>query len=543
MKSYFKIILGVAICVSLFSFTPIKDKYFEISKNIEIFSNLYKELNTYYVDEVDPAQLMRTGIDAMVASLDPFTNYISESQIEQYRYLNQGKYDGVGARIRKIGDYVTIIEPYEGSAAHAAGLKAGDQIISINGQSAEGKTNDDVIRIMRGVSGTDIDLVIKRPGEASNKSIQLVRGEVTVPNVPYSGMVRDGVGYVVLSTFTANAGNNIRKAVRKMQEENPDMKGVVLDLRGNGGGLLSEAVSLCNVFVEKNIEVVSTRSKRKEWDKSYKTPAAPLAADLPLVVLINKSSASASEIVSGVMQDLDRGVVMGQRSYGKGLVQNTKELGYNSRLKITIAKYYIPSGRCIQSVEYENGEPVDIPDNERTSFKTLNGRTVLDGGGVSPDVVLELPHSSALLTALQEQGTIFNYVTQYMLKNGAITDIASFEFEDFDDFRSYCEKEQFSFESKTEKELKALLETMEEDKFGNVSSQKLTELSKELEAEKTAMFDTNKEDIINMIELDIASRIGFQNGKIARKLLNDSELSSAIELLNDTARYQKILNP
>ena len=542
MKSYFKIILGGALIVSLFAFTPLKDKYFEISKNIEIFSNLYKELNTYYVDVVDPAQLMRTGIDAMLGSLDPFTNYISESQIEHYRFLNQGKYDGVGARIRTIGKYVTIIEPYEGSAAHLAGLKAGDQIISINGQSAEGKTNDDVILIMRGVSGTDIDLEIKRPGEASNKSIKLVRGEVTVPNVPYSGMVKNDVGYVVLNTFTANAGNNIRKAVRKMQEENSNLKGVVLDLRGNGGGLLSEAVSLCNVFVEKGIEVVSTRSKRKEWDKSYKTPAAPLAAELPLVVLINKRSASASEIVSGVMQDLDRGVVMGQRSYGKGLVQNTKELGYNSRLKITIAKYYIPSGRCIQSVKYENGEPVDIPDNERTSFKTLNGRTVLDGGGVSPDVVLEIPHSSALLSALEEEGTVFNYVTQYLLKNPEITDAGTFEFDDFQSFRTYCDSENFNFESKSEKELKSLMETLSKDKFGNASSQKLKELSAQLEQEKMAMFDTDKGDIINMIELDIAARLGFQNGKIARKLLNDNELSSAIALLNNPAEYKKILN-
>lgn len=345
------------------------NRHFEIIKNLEIFSNLYKEINTSYVDDVDPGTLMRTGVDAMMESLDPFTNYISESEIEGYRFMTEGKYNGIGAISKKIGDFVTITELYEDHAADNAGLRPGDKLVAIDGKDAKGKDPEALNNILRGFPGTEVVLTIRRPGTPEDFEVTLVRGEVQVPNVPYHGMVSDNIGYIALTTFTRQAGINVSKALNELKTENPNLKGVIFDLRDNGGGLLSEAVNVSNVFIPRNELVVTTKGKVKDWDRSFNTTGEATDTEISLTVLINKRSASASEIVSGVVQDYDRGVLMGQRSYGKGLVQHTRDIGYNSKLKLTTAKYYIPSGRCIQSVEYENGEPVDIPDEKRTQFK------------------------------------------------------------------------------------------------------------------------------------------------------------------------------
>lgn len=514
-------------------------KYFEISKNIEIFTNLYKEINTFYVDDLDPGKLMRTGIDAMMESLDPYTNYISESDIEGYRFITEGKYNGIGAISRKIGDYVTITELYKDQPADKAGIKAGDRIVAIDGQDVVGKKSDDINNFLRGFPGTEVELTINRPGTPDNFNVKLIRDEVNVANVPFSGMVSGDVGYIALTTFTRNAGKNVENALKKLKEENPNLKGIIFDLRGNGGGLLTEAVNVCNVFIPKNELVVTTKGKVKDWDRSFKTLNVPLDLDIPLAVLIDKNSASASEIVCGVMQDYDRGVLLGQRSYGKGLVQNTRDVGYNAKVKLTTAKYYIPSKRCIQSVEYENGEPVHIPDEERASFVTRNGRKVLDGGGVKPDVVLNEDTDAAVVQGLLRDNYIFDYVTQYCLKNKEIATVENFEFNDFEGFLKFLDEKNFSYHSNSEKLLDKLKMTSETE--GYTISTDIENLKTAIENTKKNEINEYKKVIVDLIEKEIATRFYYQEGKIKMGLKNDEEIKEAVNVLLDQAKYKSIL--
>jgi len=541
MKRSLKIaaILGIFLIGVSASVGP-RNKYFEILKNLEIFSNLYKEINTYYVDDVDPGQLMRTGIDAMVESLDPFTNYISESQIEGYRYMTEGKYNGIGAISQKMGKYVTITELYEGQAADKAGLKPGDKIIAVDGNDATDKDPEAVNNILRGFPGTEVELTIRRPGKDKDFNLTLERSEVEVPNVPYYGILDNGIGYIALTTFTREAGKNVSNALRTLKSEHPELKGVVFDLRGNGGGLLTEAVNVSNVFIPRGEVVVTTKGKVKEWDRSFSTMGEPVDTDLPLAVLINKRSASASEIVSGVMQDYDRGVLIGQRSYGKGLVQNTRDIGYNSKLKLTTAKYYIPSGRCIQSVEYEDGEPVNIPDDQRTPFKTRNGRTVLDGGGVKPDMTIEKFTDAGIVKSLLDQHLIFDYVTVYCQGKDSIGPVEDFRFTAFDNFVDFLNRQSFEYDSESEKLLKKLQETSEEE--GYELDERIAALEEAIETSKQDALQENKEVIIDLIEKEIASRYYYQRGKIKMGLRNDKEIEDAVVLLGDTARYREILS-
>ncbi len=513
--------------------------YFEIAKNIEIFTNLYKEVNTGYVDELDPAKLMKTGVDAMLESLDPYTNYISEGQIEGYRFMTEGKYNGIGADIRIIGDKPTLVSPYKDAPADKAGLKAGDKILKIDGKSTDGKSTDEIHAFIKGYPGTEVRLTIERPGEKKEMEIALVRGEVNIANVPYSGMVSEDVGYVNLTTFTREAGRNVANALKDLKVEQPNLKGVILDLRGNGGGLLAEAVNLSNVFIPKNELVVSTKGKVKDWDRSFKTLNAPIDEQVPLVVLINKNSASASEIVSGVIQDLDRGVLIGQRSYGKGLVQNTKDIGYNAKVKMTTAKYYIPSGRCIQAVEYDEGEPVDIADDKRTPFKTRNGRTVLDGGGVKPDIVLDPDADSEILNILEEKNIVFNYVTEWILKNPEVTDAETFRFTDWDGFIQFLELTKFNYDTESEDLLDKLKDTAVKNNY--LSAADISTLDNKIIAAKKAELVRHKDLIVNMIEKEIVSRYLYEKGRVQIGLRNDKEIKEAMDLFNDKAKYDSIL--
>ncbi len=517
------------------------DKLYEISKNIEIFVKVYKELNNNYVDDLDPGKLMRTGIDAMVGSLDPYTNYISESQVESYRINTEGKYQGIGGVVKQIGDYVTIVEPYANSPLVEAGIIAGDQVISINGQSTKGKSTEEVTQFVRGVPGTNLNLKINRPTTGEKFDVALERGSVEIPNVPYSGIIRDHVGYISLTTFTPDASKNIRKAFNELKDEDENLQGVILDLRYNGGGLLREAISICNIFIDKEEEIVFTRGKVKERDRNFPTNMDPLDLEIPLVVMINKNSASASEIVSGVIQDLDRGVILGQRSFGKGLVQNTMDLGYNSRIKLTTSKYYIPSGRCIQGKEYEDGEPVDIPDSERAEFKTRNGRPVLDGGGVTPDVKLEAPKVPVVLEKLKEQNIIFNYVTNYVNGKTAKEDVETIVFTDFEDFKSYIEKQDFEYETNTEKTLVELREAFDNDGYSDLLEADLKALESKIKAEKMNAITSNEKDIVIAIQEDIASRFYLQKGKAYQKLADDYEIDEAVNVLLDQKRYKSLL--
>ncbi len=541
MKSTVKLtfLLFLFVLGSAATFRSDNGRYFEITKNIEIYTNLYKELNTYYVDDIDPGRLMKTGINAMVGSLDPYTNYISENDIESYRLATEGKYNGIGAISKKIDDYVTIIEIYKDQSANKAGLKAGDQIIRVDGKDTKGKTPAELNEVLRGAPSSKVDLTIKRPGTDKPFDVEVLRSSVEVPNVPFYDIIDGDIGYVTLTTFTRNAGKNVAKAVRELKERNPNLKGVVFDLRGNGGGLLSEAVNVSNVFIPKGELVASTRGKVKEWDRSFKTLNSSIDEDIPLVVVINDRSASASEIVCGVMQDYDRGVLVGQRSYGKGLVQNTKDVGYNARVKLTTAKYYIPSGRCIQSVEYDDGEPVDLPEDQRTPFKTRNGRTVFDGGGVKPDITTPKLTESDLVKALIEQDYIFKYVTEFTLENDSIASIDEFEFTGFGDFVDFLERENFQFETESEKLIKKLEAKAEEEGYSIQRS--LLEVKSDLQKNKKEQLTDYKEALIKLIEKEIISRYYYAEGEIKMGLRKDQEIKEAIAVLNDTTKYNALL--
>jgi len=469
MKYTWKI--GALFTLAILAMSTISNdhnRYFQISKNIEIFTNLYKEINTHYVDDLDPARLMRTGVDAMLESLDPYTNYISETEIERFRYITDGKYNGIGAQIRQIGESVTITESYADCPAQKAGLRPGDILMEIDGQSAKGKTADDVSNILKGFPGTEVMLTINRPGTPAPMKVTLVRDEVLVPNVPYQGMVSNDIGYFALTTFTREAGKNVGNALKTLKEDNPNLKGIIFDLRGNG-------------------------------------------------------------------------VLIGQRSYGKGLVQNTKDVGYNSKVKMTTAKYYIPSGRCIQGVEYEDGEPKDIPDAERQAFKTRNGRAVLDGGGVAPDVKLKKGENEDVVEELEDKYIIFDYVTQFVSGKDQIGDPKTFDFSEFNEFLSFVEQNKFEYETQTEKALNDLKKSAEKQGLSDEMNAQLSALESVVTNSKKQDLERNKSTIVNLIEKDIASRFHFQKGKIEVGLKNDPEIKEAIRILGDPAEYKKLL--
>ena len=518
---------------------PTLERYGEIAKNIEIFTNIYKEVNTHYVDDLDPGKFMRTGIDAMMGSLDPYTNYISESDIEGYRLMTEGRYNGIGAISRTIGEFVTITELYKDQPADKAGIKVGDKLVAIDGKSVVGKNSSDVNDFLRGDTGKEVVITIRRPGTEKDFDVKLKRGVVDVPNVPFYGMVDGDIAYVILTTFTMNAGKNIENGLRALREENPNLKGVILDLRNNGGGLLREAVNICNIFIPKGEIVVTTKGKIKDRDMSFRTKNAPFDTDIPLAVLINKNSASASEIVSGAMQDYDRGVLLGQRSYGKGLVQKTRDVGYNAKVKLTTAKYYIPSNRCIQSVDYEDGEPIEIPDEQRAVFETRNKRKVLDGGGVKPDMYLKEKTDAAVIQSLIRQNLIFDFVTNYCASKESITDIESFEFTDFDAFLAFLKEKDFEYDSSSERLLAKLEKTASED--GYELDADIKALKAKIETSKQGEIQNYKEVIIDLIEKDIAVRYFYQEGKIKMGLKNDIEVKEAVKILKDQAKYKEIL--
>ena len=400
--------------------------------------------------------------------------------------------------------------------------------------------SQEVLEFLRGYPGTKAQLLVRRYGASKELKITLERGEVNIPNVPHSGLVAENIGYINLTTFTQNASGNVADALQKLKDKNPKLKGVILDLRENGGGLLNEAIDLVNVFVPKGEFVASTKGKVPEWDISLRTQGQPVDKDIELVILVNKHSASASEVTSGAFQDLDRGVVMGQRTYGKGLVQNTKDLGYNARIKLTTAKYYIPSGRCIQSVRYKNGAPVDIPEAERAQFKTRNGRIVLDGGGIKPDVLLQVDTAEGVVRALLDQNVIFDYVTEFTQSHPSIDSVEIFEFTDFEGFSKFVESKNFSYKTASEKKLQELREISTREKLPLEAE--IVALEQKLQAEKKGEILKYKDRILHEIEQEIVGRYYYQRGKVRKNLVNDPEIKEAIKLLNDTPRYQAILS-
>ena len=529
------------ISISSFAFVS---GYFEVSKNLDIFTSLFREVNIYYVDETKPGEMIEKAIDSMLKDLDPYTTYIPESEIEDFRFQTTGQYGGIGATIRKRDDYVIISEPYKGFPADKAGLKAGDKLLEIDGKSVKGKSTQDVSSVLKGQPGVEVNLLIERPGTKKHIEKTFTREEVKVKSIPYKGVVADGIGYVRLRSFTRNCSNEVKEAILELKDEN-ELKGLVLDLRSNPGGLLNESVNLCNLFIDKGQEVVYTKGKIKDWEKSYKTSKDPLDRDLPLVVLINQSSASASEIVSGTMQDLDRGVIIGKKSFGKGLVQQTRKLSYNSQLKVTVAKYYTPSGRCIQALDYahrnEDGSVGKVPDSLKTSFQTKNGRLVYDGGGVDPDIVVERELYAEILGSLVSKQLIFDYATKFVLENDTIGAPGVYEIDDalYEDFVSFLSDKDYEYETSTEKELAELIE-LADDEYADFKVD-LEDLQKKLLSYKEDDIHKYQFEISELILSELMTRYHYQEGRVIASLANDPVLDEAISVLNDKSRYENIL--
>ncbi|MDB0007151.1 S41 family peptidase [Flavobacteriales bacterium] len=523
------------------------DNYFEISKNLDIFSSLYKELNIYYVDETDSGDLMKTAIDAMLESLDPYTTYIPESEKEDFEFMTTGQYGGIGAVITKKGDWVYVSEPYEGFPADKAGLIAGDKFVEIAGKSVEGKSTEDVSKVLKGEPNTSVKVLIEREGVKKPFEVEITRQEIKLNSVPYYGMVSDSIGYIKTRSFTRNISKEVSDAYNELNLDN-QLKGLVLDLRSNPGGLLNEAIKMSNLFIDQGQEIVFTKGKVKEWDKSYKTRSTALDTSMPLVVLINRSSASASEIVSGAIQDLDRGVVLGQRSFGKGLVQQTRKLSYNAQLKVTTAKYYIPSGRCIQALDYssrdEDGSVGKTPDSLRTEFKTLvNKRTVYDGGGITPDIEIEPHKYSNILRSVISKRHIFNFANSFRSNNDSISSAKTFVVTDaiYDDFKQFLNDKEYEYETKTEKTISSIKKDAEKEKYLEDLEEELEALTLKMEQSKNNDIERFRDEIIEVLEAEIATRYYYQKGKIEATLKHDEELAEAINVLNDLEKYNAIL--
>jgi carboxyl-terminal processing protease len=542
----FRLILVLALVFSVsLGFVALKDKEFDIIKNLEIFYSLFNELNRFYVDETKPDKLIETAIDGMLTSLDPYTTYIPEEDMEDFTFMTTGEYGGIGALIRKGGDYAMVAEPYENFPAFKAGLRAGDTLLSIDGISTKGKEISEVSELLKGTPNTTLVVKIKRIGMKGEQEKTLTRQKITIPNVPYFGFVAERIGYIRLTNFTKDAGLEARDALMKLKEQGA--ASVILDLRGNPGGLLVESVNVANLFIAKNQEIVSTRGKVKQWDNVYKTTADPVDLSIPLVVLVNRGSASASEIVAGALQDLDRAVIVGQRTYGKGLVQTTRPLSYNSQLKVTTAKYYIPSGRCIQAVDYshrnEDGSVGYVPDSLIREFSTLNGRKVFDGGGIAPDIALEPLQYSNIAMSLYSKNLIFDYATQYAYKHASAPGVQALKPSsgEYTDFLTFLEGKSYDYTTESDDQLDALIKVAKKEQYYATAQGEFDALRKKLAHDKEKDLQTFSPEIKDLLFEEIASRFFYQKGRILASLEDDPELSKAIEVLQHPEKYSGYL--
>lgn len=543
--------LSLSIVFVLFIQAKNTDSYFEISKNLDIFATLFKQLNTYYVDPIEPGKLVKTGIDAMLDGLDPYTNYITESDIEEYEFQTTGKYGGIGATMRRKGDDIFVGDVYESSPAQKAGLHPGDQVIAIDDHNLTGKTIDDISLLLKGSPGTQVNLKIKDAytGEESKKLV--TRGEIELSSVPYAGLTGPDkkIAYVKLNQFTPNCGRLVRTALDSLKKVEPNLTGVVLDLRNNPGGLLNEAVNICNIFVDRGQLIVSTKGKVAEKNMDYKTQMAPWDVQIPLAVIVNHSSASASEIVAGTMQDLDRGIIVGERSYGKGLVQETVPLGYNARLKLTIAKYYTPSGRCIQALDYTHRNPDGsvgkVPDSLKQTFATKSGRKVMSGGGVEADVNVEDDPISKLSITLYTKNYLFDYATQYAKQHPTIAPAGTFGLTDaeFSAFSKWLEGKEYSYKSETEIALDSLKNIATREKYFDAMKGEFANLQNKVAHDKQQDLLKHKEEVKRLLENEIVSRYYFLRGRIEQSLRTDNDLAKAVTLIDKPGDYQALLQP
>ena len=541
-----KALIASALLIAvLSSATVLTDEYFEISKNLEIFTSLYKELNIYYVDDTKPGTLMKTGIDAMLRSLDPYTVYYPESKIEDAIFMQTGQYGGIGASVGTIDGKITIMETFQGFAAVKAGLKAGDVITKVAGKSVEGKNHEDITDLLMGQPGSVVELTITRVGDPAPMNVKVTREEIKMKDVPYFAMMEDGkTGYIKLDGFTQTASAEVRTAFTDLKKKN--MSQCVLDLRGNGGGLLREAINIVNFFVPKGTEIVRTKGKIEEWNKTYTALNEPLDTQIPLIVLVDGMSASASEIVSGSLQDLDRAVVLGEESYGKGLVQQTKDLAYNSKMKLTVAKYYTPSGRCIQRLDYshrddQTGTVKAVSDSLIKPFKTKNGRTVFDGRGISPDVEVKRDDASNILAGLMNHYVIFNWASIYAAKHPTIDSASTFRLSDIDynDFVNYAVQQKFEYNTNTEELYKKLKDAAKDEKYYEGAEKEFDQLFTRIEPNKNQDLMKFKKQITEYLESEIVSRYYYQDGRLKASLPQDPVTKRALQVFS--SNYSTLL--
>jgi carboxyl-terminal processing protease len=553
MKGAKGFIVGAALSATAFMFIRAQnnDPYFEIAKNLDIYTNLFKELNTFYVDPIEPGKLVKTGVDAMLQELDPYTNFISEADVEEYEIMTTGKYGGIGANMQRKGNDIYVADVYENSPAHKAGLHPGDMVESIDGQPLKGKTIEDLGSLLKGSPGTQLKMKVKDAYTQIVSEKLITRGEIEISSVPYAGLVgaQNDIAYVRLTQFTQQCGNAVKDAYDSLKKVQPSLRGMVLDLRNNPGGLLDEAVTICNIFIDKGQSVLTTRYRIEEMNKEYKTTIQAWNKDLPLAVLVNKSSASASEIVAGTIQDLDRGVVIGERSYGKGLVQVTRPVGFKSHLKLTVARYYTPSGRCIQALDYTrrnaDGSVGLIADSLKKTFKTKGGRNVLSGGGVSPDVAVTDEPMSLVAVTLYTKNYIFDYATDYASKHKTIAAPDKFALTDdeFSQFAKWVENKDYSYKSETELQLDSLKKTAVKEKYFESVKSEFDALKNKLSHDKKQDLIKHKEQVKHILESEIASRYYYTRGRMAQAMQYDKELDKAVSLINTPAEYSKLLKP
>jgi len=537
-----KIIIPVLALTILFTGTAFKNDFFEIAKQIEIFTTLFKELNMNYVDETNPGDLMDTAIKSMLKDLDPYTQFLNEQDVEAARINNTGDYTGIGAKVKTLKDKLLIVEPYKDYPADVAGLKAGDEIIKIEDIAIK-DFKENAGDLLRGSSGSEVVVTFLRQGK--QKTATITRQEVEVKAVPLFSMVDDKTGYIALTKFTNKAYSETKNAIKELKADGAER--LILDLRGNPGGLLGEAVKIVNLFVPKDQLVVTTKSKIEKYNKTYVTRNNPLDEKIPLVVLIDGGSASASEIVSGSLQDLDRAVIIGSRSFGKGLVQRPKPLTYGTQIRITISRYYTPSGRGIQALDYwnrdEDGNAVRVKKENYNEFKTKNGRSVFDGGGIEPDIKISLTKHTSITKAIIKDDYIFNFATHYYYNN-TVSDLKSFRLKgsDFDNFKKYLETNNFSFQTKTEKALNDVAETALEEGFMDDISKNYNTLISNLNSIKDKAVNDNQEQLIALLENEIIKRYFYREGMYEYFLLNNVEVKKAVEILGNFNKYSSLLN-
>ena len=542
---YFVPVLLIGLNLPIYGTSTTSKKDFEISKNYDILHSLYRELDQFYVDSVKPEKALKNSINGLMSSFDPYTDYMPESETGDFKFMTTGEYGGVGAMIGQKEGKVVILDLYDNTPAQKNGLLPGDILLEINGVKMEKQTISRASELLKGQPGTEVKLLIQREGTSKPFLKKILRELVVINQVTYHGLVADQTGYINLSGFTSKASQEVRQALIDLKKQGATK--LILDLRGNGGGLLDEAVSICNLFVNKGQEIVSTRGRAHQWDQTYKTSREPIDTVIPIIVLANSGSASSSEIVCGAMQDLDRAVILGTRTFGKGLVQTTRPIPFNGVLKVTTAKYYIPSGRCIQAIDYSNrnedGSVGRIPDSLTTEFSTRVGRKVRDGGGIKPDIACEDELGSSISYYLIEGMYFFNYANLYFEKHDKMVPVADFKLseEDYKGFLDYVKSKNFTYESQSKKAFNKLKEVLKEENYTEDSKNEVAALELKLNRDLDADFATFRSEIEMLLSAEIVSRYYYQSGKMQQSLKYDPCLKKAIEVFNDPELYKKTL--